>query len=342
MPDNQKKSPRVLSGIQPSGNLTIGNYLGALKQWVQVQRDYDSFYCVVDLHAITIPQDPQTLQAKTREVAAIYLACGLDPKYCTIFVQSHVSAHAELSWILGCYTPLGWLYRMTQFKDKSAKQEGDSVGTGLLYYPVLMAADILLYHADAVPVGDDQRQHIELTRDLAQRFNSLYGETFTVPAAMIPLAGARVMGLDTPTAKMSKSEASEYHAVYILDTPDKIRKKIMRAVTDSGSEARFSDDPAKAGVNNLLTIYQAFTGESNEAIERRFDGKGYGNLKKNVAEVVIEGLKPIQARYREITGEGGYVDQVLAEGAERAATIANATLDTVRERVGFLKPRGRR
>ncbi|MCC7447665.1 MAG: tryptophan--tRNA ligase [Anaerolineae bacterium] len=341
MSDNQPKKPRVLSGIQPSGNLTIGNYLGALKQWVQVQRDYDSFFCVVDLHAITVQQDPATLCAKTREVAAIYLACGIDPKFSTIFVQSHVPAHSELAWILGCFTPLGWLYRMTQFKDKSAKQEGESVSTGLLFYPVLMAADILIYHANAVPVGDDQRQHIELTRDLAQRFNAMYGDTFTIPDAMIPLSAARVMGLDTPTAKMSKSEASEYHAVYILDKPDKIKKKIMRAVTDSGSEIRFSNDPEKAGVNNLLSIYQGFTGESNEAVENRFAGQGYGTLKKAVVEAVTEGLRPVQERYQQITSEAGYIDNVLAEGAERAAKIANATVDTVRERVGFLKPRGR-
>jgi tryptophanyl-tRNA synthetase len=336
-----KRPPRVLSGVQPSnsGRLHIGNYIGALKQWVKVQHEYESFFCVVDLHAITVQQDPVELCAGTREVAALYLASGIDPRLSTVFVQSHISAHAELAWILGCFTPIGWLNRMTQFKDKSAKQQADSVGTGLLTYPVLMAADILLYHADAVPVGDDQRQHLEITRDLAQRFNHIYGDTFTIPEAMIPVSGKRIMGLDTPTAKMSKSEDSEYHAVFLLDPPDKIRKKIMRSVTDSGKEIRFSDDPEKAGVNNLLTIYQAFTDESTEAIENRFAGKGYGDLKKAVAEATVEGLRPLQERYRELTREGGYIDEVLAEGAARAAQIANQTLDNVKERVGFLKAR---
>ncbi len=335
------RPPRVLSGVQPSGSgrLHIGNYIGALKQWVKVQHDYESFFCVVDLHAITVQQDPVELCAGTREVAALYLASGIDPKISTVFVQSHIPAHAELSWILGCYAPVGWLYRMTQFKDKAAKQQAESVGTGLLTYPVLMAADILLYQADAVPVGEDQRQHLELTRDLAQRFNHLYGETFTIPDAMIPVAGKRIMGLDTPTAKMSKSEDSEYHAVFLLDPPDKIRKKIMRSVTDSGREIRFNEDPEKAGVNNLLTIYQAFTDESNETIEQHFAGKGYGDLKKAVAEAVVEGLRPLQDRYRELTSDSGYIDKVLAEGAERASQIADATLVSVKERVGFLKAR---
>jgi tryptophanyl-tRNA synthetase len=332
-----KRPPRVFSGIQPSGNLTIGNYLGALKQWAKVQHEYESFFCVVDMHAITVPQDPAELCNKTREVTALYIACGIDPEQSTIFVQSHVSAHAELAWVLGCMTPIGWLNRMTQFKDKSAKQQADTIGSGLLMYPSLMAADILLYDTNVVPVGEDQRQHLELTRDLAQRFNHVYGEVFVIPDIMVPLAGARVMGLDTPNAKMSKSEASEYHAVYLLDPPDKIKKKVMRAVTDSGSEVRFSDDPAKAGVDNLLTIYQAFTDESREAIEARFAGKGYGDLKKAVAEAVVEGLRPIQERYREITKDETYLDDVLAKGAEYAASIANVTLDTVYERVGFLR-----
>jgi tryptophanyl-tRNA synthetase len=332
----KQRPPRILSGIQPSGQLHIGNYLGALRQWARVQDRYESFFCVVDMHAITVQQDPKELRDATRRNAAIYLACGIDPKLSTIFVQSHVPAHAELAWILGCYTSIGWLNRMTQFKDKAAKQQADAVGAGLLFYPVLMAADILLYQADQVPVGDDQRQHLELTRDVAQRFNYLYGDTFTVPDIMVPVAGARVMGLDDPSAKMSKSEDSEYHAVYLLDPADKARKKIMRAVTDSGAEVRFSDEPTKAGVNNLLTIYQAFTEESKESIENRFAGKGYGDLKKAVAGVVVEGLKPIQARYDEFTREGGYIDDVLAEGAARAASVANRTLSLVKERVGFL------
>jgi tryptophanyl-tRNA synthetase len=337
MSENSKK--RVLSGIQPSGNLTIGNYLGALRQWVAEQDTYNCYFCVVDLHAITLPQDPAALRAKTREVAALYLAVGLDPEKVTIFVQSHVPAHAELNWILSCLSPLGWLYRMTQFKDKSAKQQQDSIGAGLLNYPTLMAADILLYQAHAVPVGDDQRQHLEYTRDLAQRFNSMYGETFVIPEALIPKEGARIMGLDSPTAKMSKSEDSDYHAVYLLDPPNRMKKKIMRAVTDSGSEITFSDDAARAGVNNLLMIYQATTGETREAIEAHFAGKGYGDLKKGVAEVVMAKLEPVQAEYNRIVGESGYLDGVLAQGAERASEMAEKTLAEVKERVGFLARR---
>jgi len=334
-----KTRKRVLSGVQPSGNLTIGNYIGALRQWAREQHNFESFFCVVDLHAITVPYDPAELRAKTREVAALYLACGIDPDISTIFVQSHVPAHSELTWLLNCITPHGWLNRMTQFKDKAAKQQADSVGTGLLDYPVLMAADILLYHADAVPVGDDQRQHLELTRDIAQRFNHLFGETFTIPEAMIPLSGGRVMGLDDPTNKMSKSEtSSEYHAVYLLDPLDRARKKIMRAVTDSGRDISFNDDPQRAGVNNLLEIYEALTGKTRSEIEAHFaTARGYGDLKKEVADVVIAALEPIQQRYREITGEQGYVDSLLAQGAERAAEIARSTLDTVRDRMGFIK-----
>ncbi len=343
MSNNGAKSrKRVLSGVQPSGNLTIGNYVGALKQWAREQHHFESFFCVVDLHAVTVPFDPAEFREKTREVAALYLACGIDPDVSTVFVQSHIPAHSELTWLLNCVTPLGWLYRMTQFKDKSVKQQADSVSTGLLDYPVLMAADILLYHADAVPVGDDQRQHLELTRDIAQRFNHLFGQdTFTIPEAMIPPSGARIRGLDDPTAKMSKSIVdSEYHAVYLLDSPDRVKKKIMRAVTDSGREIGFNNEPERAGVNNLLEIYEAFTGESREAITAHFAAaRGYGDLKKAVAEVVIEGLAPIQERYRALTSESGYIDDLLARGAERAAEVANRTLETVRERMGFLKAR---
>lgn len=328
---------RVLSGIQPSGNLTIGNYLGALQQWVAEQDLFDCYFCVVDLHALTVPQDPAVLRQKTREVAALYLAAGIDPQRSAVFIQSHVPAHTELSWLLTCLTPLGWLYRMTQFKDKSAKQQQESVGAGLLNYPVLMAADILLYHAVAVPVGDDQRQHIELTRDIAQRFNHLYGEIFTIPEAMIPPEGARIMGLDNPLAKMSKSEASDYHAVYLLDPPDVARKKIMRATTDSHRDILFSNDPERAGVNNLLTIYQALTGSTREAIEAEFaSARGYGDLKKTVADAVIDRLTPLQARYQELMGESGYLDTILADGAERARAIADQTLADVRERVGLV------
>lgn len=334
-----KPRRRVLSGVQPSGNLTIGNYVGALKQWAREQHNFESFFCVVDLHAVTVPHDPSALREKTREVAALYLACGIDPQVATVFVQSHVPAHSELTWLLNCITPLGWLNRMTQFKDKAARQQADSVSTGLLDYPVLMAADILLYQADAVPVGDDQRQHLELTRDIAQRFNNLFGETFTVPEAMIPPSGARIKGLDDPTAKMSKSITdSEYHAVYLLDPPDRVRKKIMRAVTDSGREIAFSDDPARAGVNNLLEIYAALTDLSREAVIAHFaSARGYGDLKKEVAEVVLESLAPIQQRYRELTSETGFIDALLAEGAERAAAVANQTLARAKTNMGFLR-----
>jgi tryptophanyl-tRNA synthetase len=336
------KRKRVLSGVQPSGNLTIGNYVGALRQWAREQHNFESFFCVVDLHAITVPYDPAVLSDKTREVAALYIACGIDPDISTIFVQSHIPAHSELTWLLNGITPLGWLQRMTQFKDKSAKQQVESVSTGLLDYPVLMAADILLYQADAVPVGDDQRQHLELTRDIAQRFNHLFGETFTVPEAMIPPSGARVMGLDDPTAKMSKSETdSEYHAIYLLDPPNRVKKKLMRAVTDSGRDIKFSKDPEKAGVNNLLELYEVLTGEGREAIETSFEGKGYGDLKKAVVELVNEALQPIQARYEELTSDQTYIDQILAHGAERAAEVAEATLSLAQTNMGFLTAHSR-
>jgi tryptophanyl-tRNA synthetase len=336
------KPKRVLSGVQPSGSLTIGNYVGALRQWAREQHNYESFFCVVDLHAITVPYNPAELRDKTREVAALYLACGIDPAISTVFVQSHIPAHSELTWLLNCITPLGWLNRMTQFKDKAARQQADSVATGLLDYPVLMAADILLYQANAVPVGDDQRQHLELTRDIAQRFNNLYGETFTVPEAMIPPSGARIRGLDDPLSKMSKSLAeSEYHAVYLLDPPDRVKKKIMRAVTDSGRDIRFSDDPDKAGVNNLLEIFEALTGQSREAIEAHFaQARGYGDLKKEVVDVVSSALQPIQQRYRELTSDPRFIAELLAQGAQRASLVAEATLKRARENMGFLMPPG--
>ena len=329
---------RVLSGIQPTGNLHIGNYLGALLQWVDFQQDYDAYYCVVDLHAITLPYNPDLLGQHTREVTALYIAAGLDPQQATIFVQSHLPAHSELAWILTCLAPLGWLGRMTQFKDKSAKQQQDSISAGLQNYPVLMAADILLYQAHYVPVGDDQRQHLEFTRDLAQRFNSLFGETFVLPEVITPKAGARVMGFDDPTSKMSKSADGEYHAVYLLDPPDRVKKKIMRSTTDSGREIHFSKDVEKAGVNNLLTIYQALTEKEETVIVAEFEGKGYGDLKKAVVEVVNDRLAPLQTHYHEIVMEEGYLEQVLADGAERAATVAEKTLKQAKEVAGFLAP----
>lgn len=335
MTETSKK--RVLSGIQPSGNLTLGNYLGALKQWVEEQETYECYFCVVDLHAITVQQDPVQLRMKTREVAALYIACGLDPEKVTIFVQSHVSAHSELAWILTCVSPIGWLNRMTQFKDKAAKQQQqDSIASGLLNYPTLMAADILLYQAHVVPVGDDQRQHLEYTRDLAQRFNHIYGETFILPEVMVPKAGARIMGLDNPLSKMSKSEASENHAIYLLDAPNRVKKAIMRAVTDSSGEIRFSEDSSRAGINNLLTIYQSLTNLSKEAVENHFIGKGYGDLKREVVDAVQSTLEPLQKHYNEIVNEIGYLDDILAKGAEKARERANQTLREVQSRVGFL------
>ncbi len=317
--------------MQPSGNLHIGNYLGALKNWVRIQHDYDCIFCIVDLHAVTLYQDPAGLRGKIREIAALYLAAGIDPKTCAIMVQSAVPAHAELAWMLTCVTPVGWLERMTQYKMKAAKQE--SVGDGILQYPVLMAADILLYQAGIVPVGEDQAQHLELTRDIAQRFNSLYGDTFVVPDTSLPAVGARIMGLDDPTQKMSKSTTGAGHAVALLDPPEKIRKTIMRATTDSNPAVDFAG--AGPGVLNLIAIYQAFSGASDDEIKRRFTGMRYGDLKKQVAEMVIAHFDPFQQRYRQIVSEPGYLDGVLREGAERVAPIANETVRLVKERMGL-------
>ncbi len=323
---------RVFSGIQPTGDIHIGNYLGAIQHWVNTQTKYDSIFCVVDLHAITVPQDPKVLKAKIREVAGLLIASGIDPQIATVFVQSHISAHAELTWILNCFIPMGWMKRMTQFKEKSQKR-GEEVSTGLFDYPALMAADILLYHTDIVPVGEDQKQHVELARDVAQRFNAIYGETFTVPKAVIPQTGARIMGLDDPTQKMSKSEEQPGRAIYLLDSPDDIRAKIMRATTDSLREIRFDED--RPGIYNLLTIYELFTKQSREDIEARFEGKGYVDLKRELAEVVVETLSPVQSRYRELTADPGHIDTLLAEGAQKIRPIAEKTLATVKERVGL-------
>lgn len=322
---------RVLSGIQPTGNLHIGNYLGALKNWVEIQHNYDCSFCIVDLHAITIYQNPAELRAKVREIAALFIAAGIDPKISNIFVQSAVPAHAELAWMLTCVTPIGWLYRMTQFKAKSEAQE--TVGDGILQYPVLMAADILLYQAAIVPVGDDQAQHLELTRDIAQRFNSLYGDTFVVPETKLPMVGARIMGLDDPERKMSKSTEGAGHAIGILDPPDQLKKKIMRATTDSNPAVDF--DTMGPGVRNLLTIFQAFSGLSDDHMRSQFAGMRYGDLKKKVAEMVASSLEPIQQRYREITAEPGYLDQLLEEGASRVRPIANGTVELVKNRMGL-------
>jgi tryptophanyl-tRNA synthetase len=318
--------------MQPSGNLHIGNYLGALQNWVRMQNDYECIFCIVDLHAVTVYQEPAALRAKIREIAALYLAAGIDPRVSSIMVQSAVPAHAELAWLLTCVTPVGWLERMTQYKAKAARQE--SIGDGLLQYPVLMAADILLYQAGLVPVGEDQAQHLELTRDIAQRFNALYGETFVVPDTSLPAVGARIMGLDDPTQKMSKSETASNHAVALLDPPDKIRKTILRATTDSKPAVDY--DTAGPGVLNLLAIYQGFSGASDEEMKARFNGLRYGELKQRVADLAIAHLKPYQERYRRIIGEPGYVEGVLREGAARVEPIANQTVRLVKERMGLL------
>jgi tryptophanyl-tRNA synthetase len=322
--------PRVLSGVQPSGNLHIGNYLGALANWVRIQYDFESIFCIVDLHAITVYQKPDELRSKIRELAALFLAAGIDPKHSRIVVQSTVPAHAELAWLLTCVTPMGWLERMTQFKVKAAAQE--SVGDGLFQYPVLMAADILLYQAAIVPVGEDQMQHLELTRDLAQRFNSLYGETFVMPATKLPDVGARIMGLDDPTTKMSKSAAGAGHAVALLDPPDRIRKTIMRATTDSNPSVDF--ETMGPGVANLLNIFQAFSGWTNDRMRAHFTGLRYGDLKKQVADMTIANLEPLQRRYREITSDPEYLDRVLHDGAGAVTPVANSTVDLVKRRMG--------
>ncbi len=323
---------RVFSGIQPTGSLMIGNYLGAMQNYVRLQDDYDCVYCIVDLHAITVQQDPKELKTRIREVAGLLMAAGIDPKRSILFVQSHVSAHSELAWILNCFIPMGWMQRMTQFKEKSARHK-EQVSVGLFDYPALMAADILLYDADVVPVGEDQKQHVELARDTAQRFNNIYGETFVLPEPLIPDVGARIMGLDDPTKKMSKSETASGHAIGLLDSPDDIRGKIMRATTDSRREIRF--DESRPGIFNLLTIYQLFSRQSQKDIEAQFEGKGYSDFKKALAEVVVEGLRPLQERYKELTADPTRIDSILADSAARARPIAGKVLAEVKNRVGL-------
>jgi tryptophanyl-tRNA synthetase len=322
---------RVFSGIQPTGSPHIGNYLGALKHWTRIQYDYESIYCIVDLHAVTVYQDPKEMRRKIEELAGMLLAIGIDPAHSSLVVQSSIPQHAELAWMLTCVTPVGWLERMTQYKAKAAAQE--TIGDGLLQYPVLMAADILLYNAAIVPVGDDQSQHLELARDIAGRFNSLYGETFVMPATQLPTVGARVMGLDEPDKKMSKSATGAGHAISLLDPPDAIRKKIMRSTTDSKSGVDFDD--LGAGVQNLLTIHQALTGWSDDQVRAHFAGMRYGDLKKQVAEAVVAALQPIQQRYSEIMAETGYVARVLDESARRITPIAAETVERVKKAMGL-------
>lgn len=331
--------PRLFSGMQPSANsLHIGNYIGALLQWKDLQASYDAVFSIVDLHALTVPQEPSQLRENTRRTAAQYIAAGIDPAASTLFVQSHVSAHPELTWVLNTITGFGEASRMTQFKDKSARQGSDGATVGLFTYPMLMAADILLYDAEVVPVGDDQRQHVELTRDLAGRFNSRFGETFVVPEAVILDETARIYDLQDPTAKMSKSASSESGVVWMMDEPSVTAKKIRSAVTDDAREVRF-DRAEKPGIANLLTIYSVLAGKTVPALEEEYVGRGYGDLKKDLAEVVVENFGPIRARTLELLDDPAELDRMLAGNAERAAEIADATLAKVYDRIGLL-PRG--
>lgn len=327
---------RVFSGVQPSGEPQLGNYLGAFKGWVDRQTQKDNFFCIVDLHALTVSPDPDHLRQHTRELAATLFACGLDPEKSTLFVQSHVPAHAEACWILNCVTPVGWLERMTQYKDKMVVQE--RVSTGLLVYPVLMTGDILLYDAHEVPVGEDQRQHVELARNIGQRFNRLYGDLFVIPEAVIPETGGRVMGLNDPSFKMSKTYAHvRGHAIRILDHPDEIRRSVMRAVTDSGSDISFSDDPARAGINNLLGIYKAITGLTETEVETHFSvARGYGDLKREVSEVIIDELTPVRERYEELMGDMAELDRLLAVGADQARAVSEPKLEEMKKCIGLV------
>jgi tryptophanyl-tRNA synthetase len=325
----------MLSGIQPSGDLHLGNYLGAVKNWTELADKFDCYYFMADLHSITVRQDPKELRRRSVTQLAQYIACGLDPEKNTLFIQSHVHEHAELGWILNCYTMFGELSRMTQFKDKSAKHT-DNINGGLFTYPSLMAADILLYQTDYIPVGEDQKQHCELTRDIAIRFNNIYGETFKVPEPYIPKVGARVMGLSNPTSKMSKSDPSG--CVFLMDKPDEIARKFKRAITDSDTENCVRWDPAnKPGVANLMSVYSSVTGESFEEIEKEFAGRGYGDFKPAVGDAVIETLRPIRENAEQMIAEKAYLQEVYTKGAEKASAIARRTLRKVYKKVGFVE-----
>ena len=323
---------RIFSGAQPTGELHIGNYLGALKNWVALQDEYESFYCIVNLHAITLPQDPKVLRQKTLDLARIYLAAGIDPEKSVIFIQSDVAEHAELTWVLSCIARMGELERMTQFKDKAGKGSTERAAVGLFSYPLLMAADILLYQTDLVPVGQDQKQHLELTRDIAERFNRDFGETFTVPDAYIPPVGAKIMSLQDPTKKMSKSDDNPAGSIFLLDDADTITKKIKRAVTDSGTDIKFDDE--RPAITNLLTIYHLLTGKTNEECEAHFEGKGYGHFKTELAEVVVEFLRPFQERVQQY--DDATLDAILKPGAEKAAGVAKKTLADVYSKMGII------
>jgi tryptophanyl-tRNA synthetase len=322
---------RIFSGAQPTGNLHIGNYLGALKNWVNLQNEYESFFCIVNLHALTLPQNPQVLKQKTLDLARIYLASGIDPNVSTVFIQSDVSEHAELTWILNCVARMGELERMTQFKDKG-KGNRERAGVGLFTYPVLMASDILLYHTDLVPIGKDQKQHLELARDLAERFNRDFGETFVVPDGFIPPVGAKILSLAEPEKKMSKSDENANGSIFLLDDADTVTKKIKRAVTDSGTDIKF--DETRPAINNLLTIYHLLTGKSVEDAEAHFAGKGYGHFKTELAETVVEFLRPFQEKIKEF--DDAELERILKEGAEKARAIARKTLAEVYEKTGIV------
>ena len=328
--------PVSYSGVQPSGNLTIGNYLGAIRNFSTFSEQYKCFYCVVDSHAITVRQVPADLRRRTYETLALYMACGLDPEKNTLYVQSQVSAHAELAWMLNCFTMFGELSRMTQFKDKSAKH-ADNINAGLFTYPVLMASDILLYQTDVVPVGIDQKQHVELCRDIATRFNSLYPDTFTIPEPIVSKSGMKIMSLAEPTRKMSKSDENPNAVVYILDDRDTIIRKFKRAVTDSETEVRFA--PGKDGINNLMSIYACFTGKSMEEIEAEFAGKGYGDFKLAVGEVCADALAPVQQRFAQLMSDKGALEAQMKKGAEEASYIARRTLSKVEKKLGFVQLR---
>lgn len=328
--EHEKKT--IFSATQPSGRITLGNYLGALRNWVALQDDYNAIYCVADEHAITVRQDPAALRRQSLELYAQFIACGLDPEKSIIFIQSHVPQHAELAWVLNCYTMFGELSRMTQFKDKSASH-ADNVNAGLFTYPSLMAADILLYQADLVPVGEDQRQHVEITRNIAQRFNGIYGDVFTMPEAYIPKVAARVMSLSEPEKKMSKSSPNENSFVLVMDKPEAIMRKFKRAITDS--EGGIYRSPEKPGVTNLIEIYSAVTGMTPEVVENEFNGKGYGVFKPAVGEAVVEALRPIREETERLLGDKGYLETLYRQGAEKAAALANRTLRKVHKKVGF-------
>ncbi|MBE5930575.1 MAG: tryptophan--tRNA ligase [Lachnospiraceae bacterium] len=322
----------LFSGMQATGNLTLGNYLGALKNWVSLNDDYECYYCVVDEHSITVRQNPAELRQRARALLTLYIAAGLDPEKNCIYYQSHVSGHAELAWILNCYTYMGELQRMTQFKDKSAKH-ADNINAGLFTYPVLMAADILLFQADVVPVGIDQMQHLELTRDIAQRFNGIYGDVFKIPEAYLGKVGAKIMSLQDPTKKMSKSDENLNASIYLMDDPDTIIRKFKRAVTDSDNEIRYAAE--KPGISNLIDIYRATTGKSVEEVEKEFAGKGYGDFKLAVGESVVDVLKPLQDRVAELSKDKAYIDSIIKNNGERANYVANKTLRKVQKKIGF-------